>query len=36
MTRKEYLVEPVTTGFFSGTLDPKKLQTALNQKGMHG
>jgi|688.fasta_scaffold177770_2 hypothetical protein len=35
-TKKEYIVEPLTTGFFSGALDPKKLQNALNQKGMQG
>jgi hypothetical protein len=33
---KQYLVESVTTGFFSGTLNPQKLQNALNQRGAHG
>ena len=33
---KEYLVSPVTTGFFSGTLDPVKLQTFLNQHAAQG
>ena len=33
---KQYIVEPVTTGFFSGALDPKKLQNALNQRGAQG
>ncbi len=36
MTKKEYLVEPVTTGIFSGTLDPRKLQSTLNQHGSQG
>jgi hypothetical protein len=33
---KQYLVESVTTGFFSGTLNPQKLQNALNQRGAQG
>jgi len=33
---KEYLVEPVTTGFFSGSLSERKLQDFLNSKARHG
>jgi hypothetical protein len=33
---KEYLVEPVTTGFFSGSLSQRKLQDFLNSKARHG
>jgi hypothetical protein len=33
---KEYLVSPVTTGFFSGALDPQKFQDFLNKHGRQG
>jgi len=33
---KHYLVKPVTTGFFSGSLSEKKLQDFLNQYGSQG
>lgn len=33
---KQYLVEPVTTGFFSGALDPRKLQNGLNTRASEG
>jgi len=33
---REYLIKPVTTGFFSGTLSEKKLQDFLNQHGANG
>ena len=32
----QYIVYPLTTGFFSGTLNPKKLQEALNQHSQQG
>ena len=32
----EYHVIPLTTGFISGTLSDKKLQTALNKEADHG
>lgn len=35
MTR-EYLVEPLSTGLFSGSLDPRKLQNFLNKYGKQG
>ena len=31
-----YKVSPLTTGFFSGTLDPRKLETFLNQHAAEG
>jgi hypothetical protein len=34
--RKEYRVELLHTGVFSGTLDPKRLQAALNRPGAEG
>ncbi len=33
---KEYIVKPVTTGFFSGSLSEKKLQDFLNQHAGQG
>lgn len=33
---KQYLIKPVTTGFFSGSLSEKKLQDFLNQHGTQG
>lgn len=33
---KEYLVKPVTTGFFSGTLSDAKMQDFLNQHARKG
>ncbi len=33
---KEYLVSPVTTGYLSGALDPRKLQDLLNAHGRQG
>jgi hypothetical protein len=33
---KDYLVETVTTGFFSGTLKAAKLNTALNKRAAEG
>ncbi len=36
MVPLEYLVVPLDTGFFLGTLDAKKLEAQLNQHGSHG
>ena len=36
MTALEYRVVPLDTGFFLGTLDPKKLQNQLNSHGSQG
>jgi hypothetical protein len=33
---KDYLVETVTTGFFSGTLKAGKLNSALNKRASEG
>ena len=33
---KDYLVETVTTGFFSGTLKAAKLNSALNKRAAEG
>jgi hypothetical protein len=33
---KEYLVEPLTTGFFSGTLNKDRLEANLNLKAVEG
>ena len=33
---KQYLIKPVTTGFFSGSLSERKLQDFLNQHGSQG
>ncbi|RFC47315.1 MAG: protein of unknown function DUF4177 [Verrucomicrobia bacterium] len=33
---KQYLVKPVTTGFFSGSLSERKLQDFLNEHGFQG
>ncbi len=33
MSKKTYSVVPVDTGFFSGSLDPKKLEKILNKAG---
>ena len=33
---KQYIVYTFKTGCFSGTLDPKKLQTVLNQHSQQG
>jgi hypothetical protein len=35
-TIKDYHVEAFTTGLFSGTLSPKKLQDTLNHFGKQG
>lgn len=36
ITPREYLVEPLDTGIFSGTLKAAKLQAALNARGREG
>lgn len=33
---KDYLVETITTGFFSGTLKANKLNVALNRRAAEG
>jgi hypothetical protein len=33
---KQYIIKPVTTGFFSGSLSETKLQDFLNQHGAKG
>lgn len=33
---KQYIIKPVTTGFFSGSLSETKLQDFLNHYGAHG
>jgi hypothetical protein len=33
---KEYIVSPLHTGFFSGALDPRKLQDVMNHHARQG
>lgn len=33
MSKKAYSVMPIDTGFFSGSLDPRKLEKILNKAG---
>ncbi len=34
--QREYHIHALTTGFFSGTLNPRKLQDTLNRYGAEG
>lgn len=35
-TQRQYIVQPLTTGILSGTLNPRKLQDMLNRYAADG